>query len=82
MVKPILDRIFIEEVKKQSSIITLEDNEEAKIGKVVAKGCDVRNVKVGDVVIYFKWDDLPTPDENIKVIREKYVLGVLEDGEY
>lgn len=82
MVKPILDRIFVEvEEQKQGAIITLEDDNEVKVGKVISKGCDVRNVKVGDRVIFFKWDDLPTPDKNITVIREKFVLGILEDGE-
>lgn len=82
MVRPILDRIFVEvEEPKQGAIITLEDDSEVKIGKVVAKGCDVRNVRVGDKVLFFKWDDLPTPDKKITVIREKFVLGICEDGE-
>ena len=82
MVRPILDRIFVEvEEPKQGAIITLEDDSEVKIGKVVAKGCDVRNVRVGDKVLFGKWSgtEVKLNGEERLILKEADILGVVEE---
>ena len=80
VMKPILDRVLIKpEDRKQGAIIVLEDDAEVKAGTIVAVGEDVKSVKPGEKVCYFKWDDLPTPDKEFVVVREKCILGIYED---
>lgn len=78
--KPILDRVLIRpEEKKQGAIIVLEDDAEVKAGTIMAVGEEVKSVRPGEKVCYFKWDDLPTPDSDMVVVREKCILGIYED---
>jgi len=39
----------------------------------------VHSVKVGDRVFFHIFDDLPGPSEDIVVVRENSILGVIED---
>ena len=79
MVKPILDRVFVKPLEqKQGALIMPEDNE-VKFGEIIAIGEDVKSVEVGQKIFYFKWDDLPVFDKGFVVIRERCVLGVIED---
>jgi len=77
--KAIMDRVFIKpDEKKQSSIITINDHDETKSGIVVSVGEQVKSVKEGDHVIYFKWDDLPALD-GLVAVRENSLLGIYDD---
>jgi len=82
MVKAILDRVFIKlerQEKSEGGIILQEDFVKAdNIGEVVAIGPQVTSVKNGDKVVFHCFDDLPSHDPNIVVIREKSLLGVFE----
>lgn len=80
MVKAIMDRVFIKlDEKKQGSIITLdEEKEETKSGIVESVGEDVKSVKAGDHVVFFKWDDLPVID-GLVAAREKDLLGIWDE---
>ena len=78
MQKAVMDRIFIKPDEVKKGAIIIEDNSETKTGVVVSVGEDVRSVKEGDHVIYFKWDDLPALD-GLVAIREDYLLGLIED---
>lgn len=73
-----MDRVFIKPDEKKQCLIIIQDNDETKTGVVVSKGDEVKSVKVGDRVIFFKWDDLPALDGLIAV-RENSLLGIIED---
>lgn len=73
-----MDRVFIKPDEKKQGLIIIQDNDETKTGVVVSKGDEVKSVKVGDRVIFFKWDDLPALDGLIAV-RENSLLGIIED---
>ena len=84
MIKPISDRVFIRLAPKDknssNSIILLDDYRHSQnIGRIESIGKDVKSVKVGDKVLFHIFDDLPTPDPSIVVIRENSILGVFED---
>ena len=84
MVKAIMDRVFIrlEEKKKKTEggiILTDDAEEERNIGIVESIGEKVKSVKVGDKVLFHKFDDLPTYDPNVVVVREYSLLGILND---
>ena len=73
-----MDRVFIKPDEKKQGLIIIQDNDETKTGVVVSVGDEVKSVKEGDRVIFFKWDDLPALDGLIAV-RESSLLGVIED---
>lgn len=73
-----MDRVFIKPDEKKQGLIIIQDNDETKTGVVISKGDEVKSVKVGDRVIFFKWDDLPALDGLIAV-RENSLLGIIED---
>lgn len=84
MVKAIMDRVFIrlDEKKKKTEggiILTDDAEEERNIGIVESIGEKVKSVKVGDKVLFHKFDDLPTYDPNVVVVREYSLLGILND---
>ena len=78
MQKAIMDRVFIKPDEKKQGLIIIQDNDETKTGVVVSVGNEVKSVKEGDRVIFFKWDDLPALDGLIAV-RENSLLGIIED---
>lgn len=73
-----MDRVFIKPDEKKQGLIIIQDNDETKTGVIVSKGDEVKSVKEGDRVIFFKWDDLPALDGLIAV-RESSLLGIIED---
>lgn len=84
VVKAIGDRVFIrlekQESKTSGGILLPEAFEnERTIGVVESVGSDVKMVKVGDKVLFHVFDDLPTPDKNVVVVRENSLLGIIED---
>ena len=84
MVKAIMDRVFIRLDKKKKKtdggiILTDDVEEERNIGVVESIGEKVKSVKVGDKVLFHKFDDLPTYDPNVVVVREYSLLGILND---
>lgn len=83
MVKAVMDRIFIrlEKEKKTSGGIILAETIETPrtVGIVESVGDEVTSVKVGEKVLFHVWDDLPTYDPDVVVVRESSILGVFED---
>lgn len=84
MVKAILDRVFIRLEKKDKVTeggILLTDNaeEERTIGIVESVGEKVQSVKVGDKVLFHVFDELPTYDPDVVVVRESSLLGIFEE---
>lgn len=81
MVKAIMDRVFIrlEPVKADGIIIPDDVKNPRNIGIVESVGEDVKSVKVGDKVVFHCFDELPTPDRDLVVVREFSLLGIIDD---
>ena len=82
MVRAVLDRVFVRLDKKETSAkggLFLVEEQDRNIGVVESIGDDVKSVKVGDRVLFHIWDELPTYDPDVVVVRENSLLGVFED---
>lgn len=81
--KAIGDRVFVRIDKKpqNSQGIILPDTavNEQNYGTVESVGEKVTMVKAGDRVCFHIFDDLPTPDENLVVVREYSLLGICDN---
>ena len=79
MLKAIADRIIIKsEEKKSGAILINAEQKYTGVGVVQSVGERVRGVKEGDKVAFHLFDELPLPEENLVVIRQKSLLGVWE----
>ena len=83
MVSAIMDRVFIRLKKEEKTAggIILADTIEnpGNIGIVESIGEKVTSVKVGDKVLFHDFDELPTYDPDVVVVRENSILGVFEN---
>lgn len=83
MVKAIMDRVFIRLDKKTASDggILLPETvvNERTTGVVESVGEEVLSVKPGDRVLFHIFDDLPTFDLEVVVVRENSLLGIFEN---
>ena len=83
MVSAIMDRVFIrlekEETTKGGIILADTIENPRNIGIVESIGEKVTSVKVGDKVLFHDFDELPTYDPDVVVVRENSLLGVFED---
>ena len=83
-IKAIADRIFIrlepQAEKTAGGIMIVSDIKEPRtIGTVESVGEQVTDIKKGDKVLFHVFDELETPDENIVVVRQNSILGVLDN---
>lgn len=78
-----MDRVFIRlekhETTKGGIIIAETVDNPRTIGIVESVGEEVKSVKVGDKVLFHVFDELPTYDPDVVVVRERSILGVFED---
>ncbi|MBE6458334.1 MAG: co-chaperone GroES [Alphaproteobacteria bacterium] len=83
MVKAILDRVFIriEQPTASKGGIFMPENIDnpPTIGIVEAVGPDVGSVCKGDKVLFHVFDELPSYDKDVVVVRESSLLGVFEN---
>ncbi len=84
MITPVLDRIFIrlnkDDAASSGGIILLDDYQQSQnIGIVESIGPLVNSVKKGDKILFHEFDDLPSHDPEVIVVRENSVLGVFEN---
>ncbi|MCX4348515.1 MAG: co-chaperone GroES [Alphaproteobacteria bacterium] len=84
VMRAILDRVFIRLDSKEKTtaggiILTESHESEQTIGTVEAVGPDVDSVKVGERVLFHVFDELPTYDPDVVVVRESSLLGVFTD---
>ena len=84
MVKAIMDRVFIRLKKKKEKTdggLLLTDGADVSrtIGVVESVGEKVTSVQVGDKVLFHQFDELPTYDADVVVVREYSLLGILND---
>ncbi len=77
------DRVFVRlttEERNPAGILLPDSAERPRTtGVVESIGRDVRLVKVGDKILFHVFDELPSPDADVVVVRECSVLGVWED---
>lgn len=85
MVKAVMDRVFIrleaEKTTKGGIILTDSVDNPRTVGVVEGVGPEVKSVNVGDKVLFHVFDELPTYDKDVVVVRENSILGIYEDGE-
>ena len=84
MLKAVSDRIFIrlkETPDNQKSSLVLTDDfvQDRCRGIVECAGPQVTCVKKGDEVLFHIFDELPTYDKNVVVVRESSLLGIFEN---
>ena len=84
MIKAVGDRVFIKlppskETTDGGIIIPRDGPNERTIGKVISVGEKVHLIKIGDQVFFHIFDDLPGPQEDVVIVRENSILGVIED---
>lgn len=83
-VKPLKDRVFatfIAEAEKTASGIIIPEaaKEKPQRANVVAIGGEVKEVKVGDTILFEKYSGskLKADDKECLIIKEEDILGIL-----
>lgn len=76
----IMDRVIIrlEDTAKKTEggvLLTDEGKKPKTIGIIQSIGEDVGSVSVGDKVFFHVFDELPTLEEGVVVVRERSILG-------
>lgn len=78
MYKAITDRIIVKlDAAIENKANFYIQSECKNCGLVISVGDKVREIKVGDKIIFHQFDELPLPEKGLAVIREKSVLGVV-----
>ncbi len=81
---PTTDHVFIEveEPSKQTAsgiyLVKSWDNL-PPVGIVKSVGPDVRVIKEGDRVVFMQYASVELPEQNIRVVKEGHILGVMND---
>lgn len=83
--KPLKDRVFVsysEEADRTSGGLYVPDTakEKPQQGKVEAVGSEVKEVKVGDTILFDKYSGskIKVNDTEHLIIKEEDILGVIE----
>ncbi len=81
MIKAIADRVLVrlEDETKPDHLIIDTPFAARTIGRVESIGERVTLVKKGDKVLFHIFDELPSPDKDVVVLRENSILGVFTD---
>jgi len=86
-IQPLADRLVIEQVQAEevsASGIILPDSakEKPSEGKVLAVGKDVKEVKLGDVVLYAKYGptEIKVDGKEVVLAKEEDILGIVKGG--
>lgn len=82
--KPLGDRIFVkymEEVERTAGGLFIPDaaKEKPQRGKVEAVGKEVKEVKVGDIILFDKYSGskINIDNEDYLIVKEEEVLGII-----
>ncbi len=86
-IQPLADRIVIEQMESEettASGIILPDSakEKPSEGKVLAVGTEVKEVKVGDKVLYSKYgpSEVKVDGKDLMIVKEEDILAILKGG--
>jgi len=81
MIKAIGDRVFVRLSPPENTSHLIIDNpaDLRTIGTVESIGNRVTAVKVGDKILFHIFDELPSADKDVVVLRENSILGVFTD---
>ena len=84
MVKAVMDRVFIRLDSKpaatEGGIFFTDDHDgERTIGTVESIGPEVNCVSPGERVLFHVFDELPSYDPEVVVVRQNSILGVFEN---
>lgn len=84
--KPLKDRVFVsytEEMDKTSGGIYIPDaaKEKSQKGKVESIGSEVKDIKVGDTILFDKYSGSKITIDNIEylILKEEDALGIFEN---
>jgi co-chaperonin GroES (HSP10) len=81
MYQAIMDRVIVQLCdEKTSSVILGAENKPRCRGTVISVGNAVNSVKTGDKIVFHVFDELPIDGKNIVVIREKSILGIVDES--
>ena len=80
----IMDRVLIRLEEKEHRteggiVLTDETDMPRTIGIVECVGPEVRSVKKGDKVYFHEFDDLPSLEKDVVVVRERSLLGIIKE---
>ena len=80
----IMDRVVIrlDEIQDhtQGGIWLTDDHQQpSTIGTVLSIGENVKSVTEGDKVLFHAFDELPTPEAGVVVLRERSLLGKIAE---
>jgi len=83
--KPLNERVFVsysEELDRTASGLYIPDaaKEKPQRGKIEAIGNDVKNVKVGDVILFDKYSGskVAIDSQDYLILKEEDILGIIE----
>lgn len=84
--KPLKDRVFVSyagETEKTAGGIYIPEaaKEKPQRGKIEAVGSEVKNVKVGDQILFDKYSGAKISIENVEylILKEEDILGIFEE---
>ncbi|MFQ5579510.1 MAG: co-chaperone GroES [Nitrospiria bacterium] len=83
--KPLKDRVFVsysEEPEKTASGLYIPDaaKEKPQQGKIEAVGSEVKEVKVGNIILFDKYSGskIKLEDQDYLILKEEDILGIIE----
>lgn len=82
-IKPLADRVVVEQIEAESktaSGLYLPDNAKEKpdVAKVLAVGKDVKEIKVGDKIVYKTYTSpVKIEGDEVLILKEEDVLGII-----
>jgi len=86
MLKPLSDHVILSYIKEEEKtasgiILTTEVKDKQSMGKVVAIGPKVEDIKVDDKVVYKSYSGTKTKfnDEEYLIIKAEDILAIYED---
>ena len=86
MLKPLSDHVILSYIKEEEKtasgiILTTEVKDKQSMGKVVAIGPKVEDIKVDDKVVYQSYSGTKTKfnDEEYLIIKAEDILAIYED---
>mgnify|MGYP001584686207 CR=1 FL=1 len=83
--KPLKDRVFVSysaELEKTASGLYIPDaaKEKPQKGEIKAIGNEVKNVKIGDVILFDKYSGskITIDSQEYLILKEEDILGIIE----